>query len=460
MDAVEIELVAREVDGLQDALDAERHRHVAGLEAAPALASLFAARSRAAHRETVAALREEGREELAARVAALRAERAAAEAEERWRAAESTAGADGPDGPAALESLELAALREPDRERRLAFARAAAAAVGAAAGPREEALEVLARARAEVGLAPDWRAVVDGDEVLAATDDAWRDVLTFRARRDLGLAPAPAGDLTRADLLHLLQLARWDGLFKAPALARAVQGTLPSLGLDPNRPRLDAGGRPRQWPGVHVHGGRVSFRARGGAGDWQDLLAGLARAVAATHAPPSRRDPVLGEALAWLVSSLLLEPRWLAAHAGVERREAVDVVRDLALRRLLGLRAAAGALRVATEVARGLSGSAWREGYREALTAATGAAWDGARAARDADAPGLIAALQGAAAGEALRRLVRERFDEDWWRNPRTAPHLSALLAGGALPQVDPASAPAPAEAARALAERLEGKGG
>ncbi len=57
--------------------------------------------------------------------------------------------------------------------------------------------------------------------------------------------------------------------------------------------------------------------------------------------------------------------------------------------------------------------------------------------------------MLGAGAGEALRREVRERFDEDWWRNPRTGPWLGALLAGG------PAPLPregAPAEAARALA--------
>ncbi|HTN52020.1 MAG TPA: hypothetical protein VML50_06420, partial [Anaeromyxobacter sp.] len=88
MDPVEIEMVAREVDDLQEALDGERARHVCGIELEPALARLFAARSRAAHRDTVSALREAGREDLARRVAALRAERAQAEEEEAWRAAE------------------------------------------------------------------------------------------------------------------------------------------------------------------------------------------------------------------------------------------------------------------------------------------------------------------------------------------------------------------------------------
>jgi hypothetical protein len=137
---------------------------------------------------------------------------------------------------------------------------------------------------------------------------------------------------------------------------------------------------------------------------------------------------------------------------------ALDVVRDLALRRLFALRADAAALRVATEVWRGLSGAAWREAHRDALSQATGAAWEGVRASRDGDAPRLAAAVGGAGAGEKLRLALRERFDEDWWRNPRTGAHLAGLLAAGALP---PSEAPPPAaDAARMLASRLERVGG
>jgi hypothetical protein len=457
MDGDEIARRAGELDALQADLDAERTRHVTGSEPEPALARLFAARPHVAHREAVTALREAGASDLADRVAALRAERAQAEREETWRATESAARGHGPDGERLLPELELAILRERDRSRRLALGRAAAEALGPAAAEREAAAEVRARARAEVGLAPDWRMVVEGDQVLALTDDAWRDVLAFRARKDLALAPAPEGDLSRADLLHLLALPRWDGLFRPGMLAIALKLTFEPLGLRLGTIRVDDAERRGKWPGVHVHGARVSFRPRGGAGDWQDLLAGATRAVVAAAVPPSRRDPGLGEALAWLVGSLVAEPRWIADRADVDRRSAPDVVRDLALRRLFALRARAAALRTATEVERGLSGQAWRESYRDALTVATGATWDAVRAARDADAAGHAAALRGAAAGEVLRREVRERFDEDWWRNPRTASFLAGLLAAGTLPPADPA--PAAADAARALAGKLEGKG-
>jgi hypothetical protein len=452
MDGGEMDLVAGEVDALSAALEEERFRHVAGLEPEPALARLFSLRSRAAHRDTVAALREAGNPALAARVASLRAERAQAEAEEGWRGAEAGAAAVGPDGEAPLAALELASLRERDPARRRALARAAAEALAPAAARREGAVEARARARAEVGLSPDWRAVVLGDAALAASDDAWRDVLPFTARRELGALPADG--LSRADLLHALALARWDGLFRAGMLPVAAKLTLERLGQDLGRVRVDDVERPAKWPGAHAVGARVSYRPRGGGADWADLLAAVGRALAASHAPPRARDPGLVEAVGWVLGALLLEPRWLAERADVERRHARDVVRDLALRRLLALRADAAALRVAAEVERGLSGAAWREAHRAALHAATQAEWEGVRASRDGDADRLAARVRGAEEGERLRRALVDRFDEDWWRNPRTAAHLAALLADGLPP---PGAPPAGGAAARHLASRLEG---
>jgi hypothetical protein len=454
MDELETDRVARDLDSLVLDLEEERFRHVAGMEPAPSLAPLFPPRSRAAHRETIAALRAAGDDGLARRVAALRAERAQAAEEEAWRAAESAASVRGPDGPVALAEAERAAAREPDRERRLAFGRAAAEAASSAAMRREAAAEARVRARAEGGLVPDWEIVVQGDAVLDASEDAYRDVLEWTARRDLGLAPRPRGDLTRADLLHLLALSRWDGLFRPGMLAVAMKLAWEGLGLDPARIRVDDADRPSKWPGVHVQGARVSLGRRGGAADWLDLFRGAGKALAASHRLPHARDAAFGEAMGALLASLLLEPRFLADRADVERKASADVVRSLALRELFRLRAAAAALRVATEVERGLAGAAWREAHRDALSAAALAAWDGAFAARDDDAAALAARVAGAGLAERLRADLRERFDEDWWRNPRTSSHLAGLLAAGGAPGEGDA---APARAARALAGLLGG---
>jgi hypothetical protein len=453
MDAHEMDLMAAELDSLTAAVEEERFRHVAGLEPEPALARLFAAYSRAAHRETVKALREQGEEALAMGVASLRAERAQAEDEEAWRAADAKASARGPDGSAPLAALEAAGVREPDRERRLALARVAAEALAEVASLRERAVETRARARAEVGLAPDWRAVVEGDETLAASDDAYRDVLTFAARRTLGLAPHPAGELARADLLHLVEAPRYDGLFRPGMLALALKLTLEPLGLGlagADRRR----GAAAKWPGAHALA-RVSLRARGGAGDWHDPRRrrprprGRFRAAARARSRPGRgarvapRDAPPRAALARRArrrrgkarARPRARPRAAAAPRAARRRRGAARRHRGGAGPLRG-RLARGALRRAPRRDRGGVGGRARRPRRRRRKARRGA--------------------RGAAAGEALRRALVERYDEDWWRNPRTGPHLAGLVAAGRLPEAE--EPPAPSEAARRLAGKLEGK--
>ena len=440
--------IAQDLDALAESLEAERFRHVAGLQPEPSLVYLFQGGARTAHRETVAQLREAGEPELADRVAALRGERAQAEDEEAWRAAESAAAGAGPDGVIGLADAELSIVRERNPDQRAEFGRAAAEACEAAAPRREKAVEARARARAEGGLTPDWRAVVEGDAVLAASDEAWRDVLAWTARRELGMQPVPQGNLARGDLLRILGLRRWSGLFRAGMLEIDLRWVFEKLGLDLGRVRIDADARSAKWPGVHALGTRVSFRARGGVPDWLDLLDASGRALASAYQPHHRRDAAFGHAFGWLLSSLLLEPRFLSDRCDLDLRDAPDLLRALRLRLLFSLRARAAAFRIASEVERGMSGAAWREAYRDAMTSALCATWDGVRAARDADGSAHRAALFGAGQGEALRRSIVERFDEDWWLNPRTAEHLAALVREGRLPDQEGAI---PSVAAAAL---------
>ena len=454
MESDERESLAGVMDALLAALGEERARHEAGLEPEPALARLFPPRGAAAHPEMLARLRAGGEAGLADRVAALRAEWHAAEQEEAWRAAEAVALVHGPDGPTRIAEAELALPREADRTRRQALARALSEALEGPARHREAAAEVRVRLPAESGLAPDWGAVVEGDQLLAATDDAWRDHLAFAARRDLGLAPAPHGELVRADLLHLLAFPALDGLFRRATLDEAIRAAAAGLGLDLAPLRVDEPRHPGAWPGARAAGARVLFRARGGLPDWPALLDALGRALAAAPHPAHARDATFGPAFGALLAGLCLEPAWLAARLELSRRQAPEVLRALGLQRLLHLRAAAAALRVATEVARGLSGQAWREAHREALSGALLAGWDGVRASRD-DEPGpLVATVRGFAEGERLRVALRERFDEDWWRNPRTDEHLAGLLAAGRLLEGEPAQAGAAGAALALLLER------
>jgi hypothetical protein len=429
LDPVDIEILRAELDALVGELEAERWRHVAGLEPAPTIGAIFDAHHRAAHKDTLAQLVARGEPDLANRVAMLRVERVQAEEEEAWREAEIEASALGPDGPVTLDEAALALLGERDRGRRLAFGRAVGDASNLAA--REAAVEKRARARAEVALLPEWEAVVEGDLLLAATDDAYRDVLGWLVRREAGLSLPPSGDLARADLLFALALHGWDGLFPRGMLAIVLEKSAAPLRLELGRVRIDDAARPGAWPGAHALGTRVSLRRQGGAADYAGLFEAAGAALANAAAPPHRRAPAAPFTVGALLAGLLSDRAFLAARLDVERKHAADLSRALALRQLFRLRARAAALRVAAEVERGASGAAWHEAHRDALTAASLAAWPYGLAARDADGAAHLAALRGAARAEVLRRELVERCDTDWWKNPRSVPVLGNLLAAG-----------------------------
>lgn len=425
-----VEEVRSEVDALVRGLSEERFRHVAGLAPSPGLSAVFSSHGLAAHRDTAVMLREAGEGELAARVAALVAERAAAAEEEAWRAADSTATGHGPDGPVGISDAALSLLHERDRDRRRALGGAVAEAARASSSPREAAAEARAAARAGLGLTPAWEDVVQADEVLAVSEGAYREVLAWFARQE-GLELPPRGGLDRPELLHLLAFRDHDGLFRPGPLSQVVLDGFDGLGVDVRRVRLDGSARAAKWPGAHAFEGRVSLRRQGGLADWIDLPDAAGRAAVAATSRPSTRDPALPAAVGALGAWLLLEPRYLEAATGLDRKRSRDVVRRLALRLLFQLRARAAALRVAVEVERGTGGQAWHEAHREALSGAALGDWPEGLAARDADAEAHRTALRGAAWAAAIRHDLRERFDEDYWRNPRTGEALAGRIAAG-----------------------------
>jgi hypothetical protein len=59
------------------------------------------------------------------------------------------------------------------------------------------------------------------------------------------------------------------------------------------------------------------------------------------------------------------------------------------------------------------------------------ATWPDGLAARDADAEPHRTALAGAAWAVQIQADLRNHFDEDYWRNPRTAEALAGRLAAG-----------------------------
>jgi hypothetical protein len=430
---------------------------------------------------------------LAAWAVALHGRRAGAEHEalaRRWRA---TAVARGPGGGAEVPYAEVdaALAATADRGARLAVdaARAAAAATGYARLARER----FARERGAVealgiadGYLATWEALTGVDARAAAaaaaaftrdTSGAWADALAEAARRRLGAAPGDLpGGLQRGDEPVLLADPALDAAFPAGAALAAARTQAAAMGLDPaagGRLRADVGPRPGQRPGawwaaVRVPGEvYVGWRPRAGVAAWRSLLGAHGAALHAAHAgadaPAEARyagDAAVRLGVGRLFAGLLADEGWLRRYAGLDRARAEAARRHAGFVALREARREAAALRLAVAVLAGeVPASEAADAGVVLVREATGARAPAADLVDDA-APWLrpAARVRGALFAAWAADALRERFDEDWWRNPRAGPWVAAeLCAGGNVaPPAGPFAPPA-ADAGGAAGEPLDG---
>src|SRR3954469_22398138 len=156
----------------------------------------------------------------------------------------------------------------------------------------------------------------------------------------------------------------------------------------------------------------------------------------ASDAPPEDlwlSDRGLDHACEALFALLLLDPRWTkrCAQADLSR----DDERAIAVAHLFDARIrAAGALASREAHVSGFSGRAGALS-RDLFQRACGAALPAGLALRDLD-PWLepFAELRGSAFAASAHRDLRERFDEDFWRNPRAGVAIQGLFARGGRP--------------------------
>jgi|SRR5579859_6131377 len=145
-----------------------------------------------------------------------------------------------------------------------------------------------------------------------------------------------------------------------------------------------------------------------------------------------------------VVGALPCEAEWHARALGVGKRVADLQARALARTALIEARLGAARLLLGDD-----ADPAARDLFDELTARVLGSPLDGALrgawpAARDDEASRWVALLE----ASALRTSLRERFDSDWFRNPRAWAHLRAIAAG-------PPAAPPDAEALRAEAGAL-----
>ncbi len=290
---------------------------------------------------------------------------------------------------------------------------------------------------ARTSLAADW---------LARTDAAWLDTLADRARRVVGL---PVRELQPADLPAVLAAGDENGVVRGSALAAAARTQLAAMGVDPDvRGRLRAGvAGDGDVCGARAFAVRVPAEvylvARPGAGPdaSRGYLDALGRALHLAHADPAlpfelrwQANDVAVQATGALLGALLRDRGWLRRYAGVSGAAGAAAARAAAFRELAAVRAAAARAAVSAAGYGDTVSLGELEGvYVDRTQAALGVVPDRGDSGAELDPPFAVGdAVRAALHGGALAELLRERFDEDWWRNPRAGSWLATEWWGAA----------------------------
>ncbi|ADO70007.1 conserved uncharacterized protein [Stigmatella aurantiaca DW4/3-1] len=287
------------------------------------------------------------------------------------------------------------------------------------------------------------------NETLRLTEDAYRDVLGYVLHKiDPTLRALPGGNARRHDLQAALQAPWMDSFFLREGLAPAVMRWLNDWNFPPTargRIRIDDEPRPGKAhrpfvAAVHVPGEvRLVLQARGGMDALGDLLHECGHAqhlahIAETLPVELRRlgDASVTEGFAALTERLLLSSEWLKRYLQLPTPVAKDAVRLAAFQALAVLRRHCAKLPYEMSLfTRGPSEERAEEyaaGQRRALFVEPHPGYF----LFDVD-PQLYSAryLRAWALEARLTARLRERFNEDFWRNPAAGEWLKGLFAKG-----------------------------
>jgi hypothetical protein len=346
-----------------------------------------------------------------------------------------------------------------DMRARHALDDARAALVGRELAPmRRERFQREHELTAALGIAPSYNATfealsgvtLDGlraecEAFLRDTRPLWDELLPAFLKRGLGITRAEA---TRADVLALMRAPEFDASFTADAMEGAVRGQVTEMGISPDadgRVRYDTGDRPGKRSRAFCAPVRIPdvvhlvLRPHGGTGDWMTLLHELGHAL--HFANMSRELPFefrwLGdnsvtEGYAMLFDHRLKDAGWLSRYVGLSKGDLARYLHHQGFEELHFVRRYAAKLLYEVQLHSGqVSWEALPDLFVETLSGATGFRYQHADAFVDVD-PRFYAAryLRAWQLQAVLDEALRERFDEDWWRNPRAGPWIVGELFG------------------------------
>jgi hypothetical protein len=285
----------------------------------------------------------------------------------------------------------------------------------------------------------------DGRAFLAGTEAPFLELLDWHLTRLVGVDRRSA---TQADGLALERAAAADEIFAGRDPATTATSLVGAGGLD-----TTAGGRLRLRPlpsgsravgssvlavrvpdEVVVLHGRRSGRAAHAAA-LRGLGAGCHHAFTAAALPLEYRrlgDDSVPHAFGLLYESLVSNPIVLERELRVGRARIAEQRRLAALLELMAARGTAARLAFETWWHREPEAQDRGARYAEEMTAATGLRHDPRTALADCVPPLRSAReLRGRQLAPVLIDNLRDRFDEDWYRNPDAVPVLTELMVAG-----------------------------
>jgi len=330
----------------------------------------------------------------------------------------------------------------PQREKGAEMEAAIAAAMQPADGARSAAWEAALEAGAKPteGAAEICERVLQGTEAIAADLGAWL------LERHTG---ATKGAAERHDLLHLLHAPRCASAFPRGEILRTVRRWAEMLRLDLSADgaiKLDDEDRPLKWPGACAlpldppWEVGLTFLPEEGPRALGSLLSAIGvaqlRAGPPADAPPEDLwlgDPSVLRGCAALLEGLVREREFVRRCAKAELSR--DDERAIAIAAVFDARLDAAAT-LAEIVAHQLGlGARTAQAHRDLFARATGAELPAGLALCGLGPwSSAFADLRGRMLAARARAFLRDRHDEDWWRNPRAALTLQGLWGRGGRP--------------------------
>jgi hypothetical protein len=281
------------------------------------------------------------------------------------------------------------------------------------------------------------------ERLLRDTQAMWDEVFPEFVTRVLKIDPREA---RRSDAIALMRAREFDAHFPALEMEARVQKQVREMGIDPlanGRIKLDTvereGKRARAFcaPVLIPDEVYLVLRPHGGQSDWSAFLHELGHALHFAYMRPDHPfeyrwlgDNSVTESYAMLYDGLLQNRGWLKRYSDLGDAHLHRFSRSAGFEELQLLRRYCSKFIYETDLYGGdVPWSALPDLYVDRLSAATSFAYDACDAFVDVD-PSFYSAryLRAWQLEAVLSETLTERYNEDWWRNPRAGPWVSQAL--------------------------------